>query len=130
MSALYVRARSDFWNRVSLNAKSIKKYQILFDKIEHCNSEARRYIINIQFRGNHVSVFLFHEDQRSSISGSASTPDLGNAPDISKYLENFSPAALISDWTIAGGKGWISAEEFISFRLRFVNSISFQIILS
>ena len=121
------RAHSDFWNRVSPNAKSNKKYQIRFDKIEHCNSEAIRYIINIQFRGNHE---MFHEDQRSSISWSASTPDLGNPPDISKYLEKFSPAALISDWTIAGGKGWISAEEFISFRLRFVNSISFQIILS
>ena len=120
------RAHSDFWNRVSPNAKSNKKYQIRFDKIEHCNSEAIRYIINIQFRGNHE---MFHEDQRSSISWSASTPDLGNPPDISKYLENFSPAALISDWTIAGGKGWISAEEFISFRLRFVNIISFQIIL-
>ena len=72
---------------------------------------------------------MFDEDQRSSISWSASTPDLGNPPDISKYLEKFSPAALISDWMIAGGKGWISAEEFISFRLRFVNIISFQIIL-
>ena len=76
-----------------------------------------------------MSVFLLHEDQRSSIPLSGSTPDLGNPPDISKYLENFSPAALISDWTIAGGKGWISAEEFISFRLRFGNIISFQIIL-